>query len=676
MLIAVLLLVQVLAVLGDGQTCAASKSLLMDLLEVVPPRGNHTAMSQCEKQLEQLRDAVQKDRIWALRALDASGEGFNDFIIGQSQWLGSQFACRSTNQLIHQKLIREDPRPIMDLSPFPLDYMVAYIQAYSPYRVIPPPIRPEPMLHIGLCVPQTCGIAEVESLIRRALVKGTSSFQRWEMQPQLAYTKRPKLSPDFYESRAVRILAAVVSITLLLGVLATSGLHRYSRYMACFDLASNWERAWQPVDPRQENRAINGIRVITAFALIGVHVIWYKYFSVDPSLEMLEKIGTMSVNHNYWPNTVELFFVISGYLTVTKFLRDEQLQRDIAGDGLWGNGRRFLRLVMHRFWRLAPMQFVVMVTAVVAVEYQRQVSVMEISEPTDLRCHRHWLRNVFFVQNLFPLKELCGSWTWSLACEMQLHILALVLLFGHTRHPRSVLGITCMLAIVSLLFPAVMTHLFEVGTTFEDFFNTGEWSYVCPLTRLLGYLTGCAYAYTQVKGLDTPFEMIVPGGWIRGFLGGGLLWLIQLFISDQLAVGIILIGLLSVLRVLVAAFASYLMVCSEKEDTKDTNDDLYAPIRWLLTVLQSEHLQRMSRFTFAIYLLNPVVIVWFYHSFSASFNPDTSLLILLIIAESVVTYILAIGVTLLFEMPYNRLTSLVIKSSSLQRQGKNQGNER
>ncbi|KAH8244098.1 hypothetical protein KR038_003545, partial [Drosophila bunnanda] len=665
-LIAVLLLVQILAVLGDGGTCAASKSLLMDLLEVVPTKTNHTAISQCEEQLEQLRDAVQEERFWALRAVDASGEGISDFIIGKRQWLGNQFACRSVNKLVHQELIRDHPLPIVDLSPFTLDYMVAYIAANSPYRVVPP-FRPDPMLHIGLCLPQACGIAEVESLVRRALVKGTS-FRRWEMQPQLAHVKRLELRPDFYESRTVRMLAILVGVTLLLGVLATSGLHRYSQYLACFDLASNWERAWQPVDPRQENTAINGIRVVTAFALVGVHIIWYKYFTVDASLEMLDKIGRITLHHNYWPNMVDFFFVISGYLMVTKFLGDEQLQRDIAGDGLWGNGRRFLRLVMHRYWRLAPMQLVVIMAGVVAVEYQRQVSVTEITEPTDLRCSRHWLRNMLFVQNLFPVTELCGSWTWSLACDMQLHVLALLLLFAHTRHPRTVRGISCVLVVLSMIFPVIMMHLVEVGPTFEDLFYTGEWSYVCPIPRLLGYITGGAYAYSRVKGLATPLETIVPGGWIRLVLAGGLLWCIQLFISDQLIGAGIRFGVMSVMRALVASFASHLIVCSAK---KDTSDDSNAPTRWFLAVLQSEHMQRMSRFTYAIYLLNPAVISWFYHSFTGNVHPDTSMLILLFIAESVVIYILAIGITLLFEMPYNRFISLLDSSKSSKRIGEN-----
>ncbi|KAH8289819.1 hypothetical protein KR054_011508 [Drosophila jambulina] len=667
MLLAVLLLVQILGALGNGATCATSKSLLMDLLEAVPPKSNHTALSQCEEQLDQLRNAVQEERLWALRALDASGEGFSDFITGKSQWLGSKFACRSANKLVHQKLIRDSPLAILDLSPFSLDYVVAYIRANSPHRVLTR-TRSEPKLHMGLCLPQTCGVAEVESLVRRALAKGTS-FRRWEMQPELAYAKRPELRPDFYESRAVRMLAVVVGVTLLLGVMATSGLHSYSRYLACFDLASNWARAWQPADPRRENRAINGIRVIVAFALVGVHVVWFKFYSVDPSLEMLEKIGSMSLDHYYWPNTVEIFFVISGFLTVTKFLRDEQLQRDIAGDGLWGNGRRFLRMVIRRFWRLAPLQFVVVLAGVVAMEYQRQVSGIEITEPMDFRCYRHWWRNVLFVQNLFPVNELCGKWTWSLACDMQLHIVALLLLFAHTRYPRTVRGVTYMLAGVSMLYPLLKMHLLEVGPTFEEFYDTAEWSYVSPIGRLMAYITGSAYAYKQVKGMDTPFEMLVPKGWIRFVLAGALLWLIQLFASDQLTGAVLCFGFMTILRVLFASFASHLMVCASKEDTSDS----YAPTRWLLALLQSEQVQRMSRFTFGVYLLNPIVITWYYHTFTASINPDTSMLILLFIAESVVIYVLSIGVTLLFEMPFNRLTSLAISS---QRKDNEKDNEK
>jgi len=35
-----------------------------------------------------------------------------------------------------------------------------------------------------------------------------------------------------------------------------------------------------------------------------------KYFSVDPSVEMLDKLVSMAIRHTYWPSMVEIFFVI------------------------------------------------------------------------------------------------------------------------------------------------------------------------------------------------------------------------------------------------------------------------------------------------------------------------------------------------------------------------------
>lgn len=99
----------------------------------------------------------------------------------------------------------------------------------------------------------------------------------------------------------------VLGVTLLLTLAATSGLGKYSRILACFDFADNWRLAWKPVNPSQENRPVNGLRVLTAFSLIGVHVIWYKYFSVDPSVEMLGKLSSMTMRHTYWPTMVEIF---------------------------------------------------------------------------------------------------------------------------------------------------------------------------------------------------------------------------------------------------------------------------------------------------------------------------------------------------------------------------------
>jgi len=79
-------------------------------------------------------------------------------------------------------------------------------------------------------------------------------------------------------------------------------------------------------------------------------------------------------NHREFFSTLnrKSFSYRSGYLTVLNFLKDEQLQQEIAEDGFWGNGRRYLGQFIHRYCRLAPLEFVVLLAGVVMMEFQRQ----------------------------------------------------------------------------------------------------------------------------------------------------------------------------------------------------------------------------------------------------------------------------------------------------------------
>ncbi|XP_016948229.1 O-acyltransferase like protein [Drosophila biarmipes] len=651
----VLLLIQTVAVLGDGGGGGCGpRSLLMDLVELVPSVQN-TTLSQCEEQLVDLGRAWQDQQSWALKAVDASGEGFSNFMMGQSTWLGNRFTCRAVNEPVLQDMTIRNERLLRQVAPMEFHYLVAYLQSNSPWQ-LRVTLKRSPLLHIGLCLPRTCGVPEVEQLIRRSLEAG-SSFRCWDMDAQLVYAKKPELKAHFLDSGAVHLLLLVVGGTLLVTLLALSGLW-HSRFLACFDLASNWQLAWKPANPSQENRPINGLRVLTAFSLVGVHVIWYKYFSVDPSAEMLNKLVSMTMRHTYWPSMVEIFFVISGYLTVLNFLKDEQLQQAIANDGLWGNGRRYLEQFVHRYCRLAPLQFVVMLAGVVMVEYQRQVSVLHITDPQDELCRRNSLHNVLFIQNLFPIGEMCGSWTWSLGCDMQLHMLAMLLLFAHGRHPRAVRWITYLLLVVSALISSVLMEIKGVGANFEELYHTNEWSYMSPLIRMLAYIIGGLYAYTHVRGLETPFDLFMPNRWVR--LGSLLVvgCLAKLVNADPLPATSVVVIFMVILRVMVTTLASHLILCGTKADTSDS----WAPTRWLLALLESEQVQRVSRFTYAIYLLNPLVIMYFYHSFSDAVSPDTTMMIIFTISCSAICYALGIVFTVLFEIPYNRLTKLLTSS--------------
>ncbi|XP_022227468.2 O-acyltransferase like protein [Drosophila obscura] len=638
----IFLLIKVLAVMGEGWPWE-TKSLLVDIVQTVPKSSTNVTMSQCEKHLLQLGDGWQGQQFWALKALDASGEGFSNFMMGQSLWLGSPATCRAVNEPVLTQLAARQSRLLLDVAPFAFDYQVAYIRARSPWQ-LSVSLRDDPMLHIGLCLPSSCSTPRVERLLRQALITG-QSFQRWQMRPQLEYAKKPQLRQDFYNSRTLYLLLGVTAGTLLLTVLAISGLAGNSRILACFNVSANWQRLRQEVNPSQENSVINGLRVYAAFTLLGVHVIWYKYFSSDSSAEMLDKVVKLTMKHTYLPLVVEVFFVISGFLTVTNFLRDEKLQQNIARDSLGGNVHRYFRQLLHRFLRLAPLQFVVLLIGTLSMEYHRQVSVFHIIDAMDLHCHQHWHRQVLFIQNLYPILEMCGNWTWSLACDMQIHMLALLLLFIHTSHQRVVRCLVVLLLAGSAVYTVVMMKILNVGGNFESLFHTGGLFYVNPIVRMLSYIVGAAYGYSHARGCPTPFDQVLPNRWAKLGLACVLVGLSYPVVGTSQASSSLVIAIfLLFLRLLFASGVSHLIKRGAKSDTSEP----YAPTRWLLALLQASSIQRASRFTYAIYLLNPIVILNFYFSLSSGISSDAAMIFLLTVADSVTCYVLAIGLPLFF----------------------------
>lgn len=49
-------------------------------------------------------------------------------------------------------------------------------------------------------------------------------------------------------------------------------------------------------------------------------------------------------------------------------------------------------------------------------------------ENIELNCKNYWWRNLLFIQNLYPLSEMCMSWSWYVATDFQLFILSSILL--------------------------------------------------------------------------------------------------------------------------------------------------------------------------------------------------------------------------------------------------------
>lgn len=73
---------------------------------------------------------------------------------------------------------------------------------------------------------------------------------------------------------------------------------------------------------------------------------------------------------------------------------------------------------------------------------------------------------------------------------------------------------------------------------------------------------------------------------------------------------------------------------------------------------------RVNKLTYAIYLLNPIIITTFFGLFDNGGTVDPALYFVLIIGVSFLTYMLAIVFTLLFEIPFYKLSNEILRGSA------------
>lgn len=73
---------------------------------------------------------------------------------------------------------------------------------------------------------------------------------------------------------------------------------------------------------------------------------------------------------------------------------------------------------------------------------------------------------------------------------------------------------------------------------------------------------------------------------------------------------------------------------------------------------------RINKLTYAIYLLNPIIITCAFGTFDNGGTVDPSLYFILIIGISIVTYVFAIIFALLFEIPFYKLSNEILRGST------------
>ncbi|XP_034111657.1 nose resistant to fluoxetine protein 6 [Drosophila albomicans] len=643
---------------------------------------------KCESQLRQVQRGILSKQPWAMKVLDASGTKPSGFVYGQNYWLGSREACKGVQRPVGITLSKNFDRVmhyglITQQAPFDMDYRVVYLRHNSPWQV-EIKLMSEQIIHIGLCLPSACSSQEVKQLAGEYVSRGMfAENDIFDMHPEVVYMKDLQLKDAFYQRSSFRLLVACTLATGALMLCAqqllvgkkeqgTGGLapaeselwralhsmlrwQKLQQLVSCYDVPANWSKIFAV----RENKAheipvMNGLRSVCAIWIMIFHVVWFMYFTVHNKTVLLSYAEQAFFQYvSSAPLLVDVFFTISGFLQTYNFLRNSSQLEAVRRNGWRQNLQLFGKLLFHRYLRLGPLYLIVMLCVDLTYAYIGDTSVYHINERFDEMCSKHWWRNLFFIQNLFDHRDMCANWSWSLACEMQFFILANALLFLYVKHPKLTKALVGLILVSSTAWSYGIGLSIKFQLSFDAAFATGTEIYTSPFVRILPYILGAITAYSLLQ--RTPSEK--ESNDIRercSWHFALLVFFICIYstvkrdISSLLAISLFVLG-----RLFFSLSVCWMIAGSAQGRGV-----------WWSRLLEAKGFQHVSRLSYAIYLLNPLVIAFFYSLTSASTHADPFMLCVVSCGFGVIVYLASIVFSLAFELPYSNLSSLLLKRGS------------
>ncbi|CAH2240898.1 jg9635 [Pararge aegeria aegeria] len=510
------------------------------------------------------------------------------------------------------------------------------------------------LVHRGVCVSR-CGGRAPDSWRRAAQLCAEVLAVEWCNKPV------PKMSTSAFAFN-ITFLIVLLCTTLATGLHVLGkfcGRFQENNYILAFSIKKNWEalthiRAKKAEDRTQHLSSLEGIRFLGTLGVISTHVtIVYVYSFID-NPEFIEGLfdhipTQMAFNSPIW---MQVFFSISGFLTAFFSLV-------YAETSTLTFGKCVLSLI-NRFIRLTP---VAMAGIWFTVAYPRlgagpQWQLLVERESHD--CAERWWYHLLYVHNHLTLGKFCMGHTWYLAVDMQLHVLGSILLLIFLRWRGTVAPVIFVLLTGSILSTGLVAHFYNLSPiitaqTPEIVKNMFKGSnlmtklYLPVWTNLSGYLFGFATAFifynNQAKGVKLNeikwFNILFHTTLTLALcttLGG------VAFLSDAPLPRWAAVLYSSFDRVLVALFFNiFLLGCFS-----NCKSVLRDALSW-------RGFNVLGRLSYSVFIVHFIIMRMTVASNTQIGHISFYSMISLLIVSSALSYLVAIPVYLLIEMPFIQL---------------------
>lgn len=396
---------------------------------------------------------------------------------------------------------------------------------------------------------------------------------------------------------------------------------------------------------------IHGLRSLSmAWVILGhTCIVAFKYSDNMSYRHVVEKeFLFQTINNGAF--SVDTFFFISGLLVSFLYFRTtakHDISKITKTKGLVTSLLQFLGMVGYRFFRLTTPYLFVLGVVQVTMKWFYYNSVFEPPTNDHINCPKYWWRNVFYINTLFPVKDMCMLWSWYLADDTQFYILGAVLLIMAVKYFWTATSLMTVFLVSSWVTTMYIAYTNQHMPNIDDPMALFDKIYDKPWTRLGPYLVGMSVGWILFK-TDCKIKMnkfAVTLGWSCS--AAGLFGLVYGLYERELH-PLTAAAYSSLSHSIWAIALAWIVIACSTGYGGFMNKLLSATI-----------LYPFSRVTYCAYLVHPIVIRILAMRMDSPVHLGKEIVLMMYFGQLAVSYILAFVVSLAFEAPMVQLLKLV-----------------
>ncbi|XP_039450265.1 nose resistant to fluoxetine protein 6-like [Culex pipiens pallens] len=283
--------------------------------------------------------------------------------------------------------------------------------------------------------------------------------------------------------------------------------------VSSFSVKRNWDRLTQQSKSElyREFGYLEGLRVFMNLWVMATHIIMFVGYMPMGNPEFAENlmknplmidVSTASIV------SVQIFLAIGGLLVTNAVLMYVDQKHEFDFNLIRGS-------FIHRLIRIAPLDYFFILWSIVVPDLLGiQVGPVGYKMITQeqARCRKMWWTNVLFLNNLPAFSgERCNIQSWYLAADLQLFLVAMLLLATCCKYPKHASSVLWTSVVIAVAIPIGNIHMYELESSvpamlsnLQFFFMYQPWFnhiYAPGYSNFNCYLAGVVvgYLYHQHK---------------------------------------------------------------------------------------------------------------------------------------------------------------------------------